>query len=68
MILGYEHHDLPGKSNAATISHAVPQDLARDNVIASENGVEFLLGVKKKSSCVERVLTDSVSRLGRFER
>lgn len=38
--------NLPSKANSAAVAHAVTENLARNNMIAGENGIEFLATVR----------------------
>lgn len=63
---------LPSKADSAAVPHAIPKDLAGDNVVAHEYGFQFLalISIKQMGPDGHAVarLTVSVKRFGRLER
>jgi hypothetical protein len=60
----------PSKPDTTAVAHAVAQDLAGDNMVTGENGIQFLERVRRRrlQHPASTRLTDSFKRFGRFDR
>lgn len=68
-------YNIPSKSHTTAVAHAVTQDLAGNDTVASKYGVQLLSDVSQTGQRESEskkwesdVLTDSVRRLGRLDR